>query len=179
MNSRTKNYKIWYRASVILLIVASLIHFTGYFTNMFYIVAWLLWMPAIALFLITFFDWKNSKKSIKHNLFSEKYLKTYWFVVFTISVIYVLFNLFYCMSIVSGVSDLNTTDGVYYLIDSAGKKKEISFDEYVRYALASFRVLSGHMLAFLTAPVWYYYSRNMMEEEQKEGGKQNGSNRSK
>lgn len=162
---RDKNYKMWYMVSVVLLIVASLVHITGYFTNMLYIVAWIIWMPVIALFVICFFDYYGVlrfKPDIKKQLLSKNSLKTPLFVIMCVVAVYVIFNFIYGFNMVSEAGDLQTVEGIYYSV-KGDTMTEISYDKYVSYALAGYRLLSGHCLVFIAVPVWYFGVRRKLK----------------
>ncbi len=75
---KEKNYKLWYRMSAALLIAAVLVHISGYFTNMLYVLAWVLWMPVIGLFVICFFDYYTAlrlKPAIRKGYFQGNPLR--------------------------------------------------------------------------------------------------------
>lgn len=147
---KNKYYKTLYIFSLCLFIAAVLVHLTGYVTNVLYIVAWILWMPVIGLAVVTVFDYKNTKTISKDSF------KSFYFYIVVISAVYVVFNLVYGFYILGSVSDIVTIDNVHYAVDSNNNKTEIGYNEYVRYSLASFRLLSGHMLVFIAAPMWYF-----------------------
>ena len=157
-----KNYNNWYILSLGLFIVALVVHLSGYFTNVLYIIAWLLWMPVIALVLITFFDIKNSSVQEKRIIFSKSSFKTITFAILMIVLIYVLINMVYGFFEISNISDIKTENDLYYIIDKNDNVKEIGYNEYVKYSLISFRLLSGHMLVFIAAPIWYFREKKYM-----------------
>ena len=155
---KEKNYKLWYRLSAGLLILTALVHISGYFTNMLYILAWILWMPVIALFVICFFDYygmSRFKPGIKKKVFSRESVKTPLFVLMCVVAAYVVFNFVYGFIMLSDVGDLQTVEGVYYSV-KGDAMTEISYERYVSYALAGYRLLSGHGLVFVAVPVWYF-----------------------
>lgn len=151
-----RNYKNWYIFSLVLYAVAVLVHMTGYFTNVLYVAAWVLWMPVIALMVVCVFDVKNSTVTERNKIFSGIAMKKVTFIVLLLSAVYVIFNLIYCFAGISGISDIQTVNGAYYAIGADGVREQIGYDEYVRYSLAGFRMLSGHMLVFIAAPLWYF-----------------------
>lgn len=160
--NNNKNYKNWYIISCGLLAIALIVHLSGYFTNVLYIIAWLLWMPVIALVLITFFDIKNSSAKEKKLIFSKESFKTITFAIVIIMLIYVIINMVYGFGEISSISDIKAENDSYYIIDSNNNSKEIGYNEYVKYSLISFRLLSGHMLAFIAAPIWYFKQKENM-----------------
>lgn len=155
---KEKNYKMWYRVSVVLLIVASLVHISGYFTNMLYVLAWIIWMPVIALFVICFFDYYGAlkfKPGVSKRIFSKESIKTPLFVIMCVVAAYVIFNFIYGFAMLSDAGDLQTVEGIYYSV-KGDTMTEISYERYVSYALASYRLLSGHSLIFIAIPMWYF-----------------------
>ncbi|MFQ9934458.1 MAG: hypothetical protein ACLRVQ_08530 [Lachnospiraceae bacterium] len=161
---KEKNYNIWYKLSMLFLIVAVLIHITGYFTNILYIAAWILWMPVIALAVITVFDIKNTDKRERAIIFSKESMKSITFLILIIAFIYVIFNLIYGLTLLNSVWDIRAADGVYYAVDENNNMTEIGYNDYVKYSLASFRMLSGHMLVFIAAPLWYYGEKKKLSK---------------
>lgn len=153
-----KNYNLWYKISLALFVTALLVHISGYITNMFYLLAWILWMPTIAFFLIGVFDFKNSTRQVKNKILSKKTVKSVWFTIFIIVTVYVVFNIIYNMSIVNDATDIIKTGDTYYVVKENGNQP-ISYSEYVKYSLAGFRFLSGSMLAYLEVLVLYYDER--------------------
>lgn len=160
--NKNKNYSVWYTFSLCLFLVAAAVHLTGYMTNVLYVVAWVLWMPVIALAVITVFDVKNSNANEKNKIFSKESVKGFTFVILVLTAIYVVFNLVYGMTVLSEVTDIQTAEGIYYAVSADNKMTEIGYNEYVKYSLASFRLLSGHMLVFIAAPLWYYGEKKKM-----------------
>lgn len=163
---KEKNYKMWYRISAVLFILAVLVHISGYFTNMLYILAWLMWMPVIALFVICFFDFYGMSKfkpGANKKLFSKESVRTPLFVIMCVVAVYVLFNFIYGFVMLSDAGDLQTVEGIYYSV-KGDTMTEISYDKYVSYALASYRLLSGHSLIFIAIPMWYFGRRSVLQE---------------
>lgn len=161
---KEKNYNMWYKLSLGLFIAAVLVHITGYFTNILYIGAWILWMPVIALVVISVFDFKNSSKSEREKIFTKSAVKNVAFAVLVVSFVYVIFNLIYGFTVLGSVSDIQTADGIYYALDGNNNMTEIGYNEYVKYSLAGFRLLSGHMLVFIAAAVWYYGEKKKLRK---------------
>lgn len=157
MNQK-KNYDMWFKIAISFLVAAILIHVSGYITNALYILSWILWMPAIAMVLVAFFDLKNSSKSEKKKILSAKIFKSKYFVAVVIISLYVIVNTFASVLIISEVNDIQMKNDLYYAVTESGMK-EISYDEYVRYSLASFRLLSGTMLPYISVLVMYYSER--------------------
>ncbi len=155
---KEKNYKLWYRMSAALLIAAVLVHISGYFTNMLYVLAWVLWMPVIGLFVICFLDYYTAlrlKPAISKRIFSRESIKTPLFAIMCVVAAYVIFNFIYGFAMLSEAGDLQTIEGIYYSV-KGDTMTEISYEKYVSYALTSYRLLSGHSLIFVAIPVWYF-----------------------
>ena len=113
---KEKNYKLWYRMSAALLIAAVLVHISGYFTNMLYVLAWVLWMPVIGLFVICFFDYYTAlrlKPAISKRIFSRESIKTPLFAIMCVVAAYVIFNFIYGFAMLSEAGDLQTIEGIY------------------------------------------------------------------
>lgn len=163
---KEKNYKVWYRMSAVLLVLAALVHISGYFTNMLYILAWVMWMPVIALFVICFFDFYGASKfkpGTGKRIFSRASVKTPLFVIMCVVAVYVIFNFIYGFVMLSDAGDLQTVEGIYYSV-KGDTMTEISYDKYVDYALASYRLLSGHSLIFIAIPMWYFGVRSALQK---------------
>ncbi len=153
---KEKNYNAWYMFSLVLLVLTTVVHIAGYFTNILYVLAWALWMPLIALYAVMFFDIKNSSVVQRNKIFSKESIKNIRFAIVVVTAVYVIFNLVYCFGMLSEISDIKTVDGIYYAISADNKMNEISYNEYVNYSLASYRMLSGHGIVFIAAAWWYY-----------------------
>lgn len=163
---KEKNYKLWYRMSAVLLSVAVLVHISGYFTNMLYVLAWILWMPVIGLFVICFFDYYGALRfnpSVSKRIFSRESMKTPLFVIMCVVAAYVIFNFAYGFIMLSDAGDLQTVEGVYYSV-KGDIMTEISYEKYVSYALAGYRLLSGHSLVFIAIPLWYFGIRAKLKK---------------
>ena len=115
-------------------------------------------MPAIAMVLIAFFDLKNSSRSDRKKILSKEIFKSKWFILVVVVSFYVLVNSFICIFTISEVSDIQMSNDLYYAVTDNGLK-EISYREYVKYSLASFRLLSGTMLPYVSVLIMYYSER--------------------
>ncbi len=153
-------YNKFYIFSLILYIVVVMVHLSGYLTNILYLFAWVLWMPVIALTVVTVFDIKNNYAKVTLEFKKNTRFKSFLFVLCVISCVYTVYNMIACFMMISGIDDISMKDELYYAIVD-GVEKQISYDEYTKYSLVGFRMLSGHMIAFVGLCLYYYKSRKL------------------
>ncbi len=160
-----KNYNNWFMASLILFAIVVPVHFSGYFTNALYLAAWTLWMPVIALCLIGFFDYfyfAKSRSSAYAEFMTKQTLKSAWSVVLAVAAVYAIVNFVWCFLKVGDIDNIRQSEELYYVV-KGGSEEAISYEEYVSYALCSFRLLSGHAALFAAIPLWYFDARKKLD----------------
>lgn len=151
--------------TVLFFIFAACVHVMGYFTNYFYMIGWLLWIPAVVLFVIVILRIMKDKYIISRHIKKKKIYVSTQFIVLIVSFAYVIFNIIYnCYLLRNGGGEYK--DGVYWLINLGERIREISAEEYGRLLLAEYRMFTGHIL-FLYALIVMFFKVRMMENEPK------------
>lgn len=139
------------------------IHATGYFTNYLYIIGWLMWIPAIILFVAAVLRIRQDKYIINPYIKRKKIYISTQFILLAVTTAYVVFNIIYnCYILRNGGGELK--DGVYWLINLGERIREITQEEYGKLLLAEYRMFTGHILFFYALVVMFYKGR-MMENE--------------
>lgn len=136
-----------FKVSLVLFFLAIILHLSCYFTNYGYVLLWILWMPAIFLFLIAIFKIKNNyNKFIKFKV--SDIIKNKYFIIFILMFIYG--NIIFMISYIDmqGISKMIEENGKYYIYDSNGEKIKILYSEFRNYSLINARMLSSHLPAF-------------------------------
>lgn len=150
----------YYKVSVAAFIIAALIHVLGYFTNVLYLVGWLMWLPAVVLFIAAIIQ------IIRDGYIKNPYVK--WkkviisgsFILTVCVCTYVIFNIIYnCYILRNGGGEFK--DGTYYLINLGERVKEISAGEYSRLLLAEYRLFTGHILFLYSVTILYFRMKYM------------------
>jgi len=155
--------RIYHLTTVIFFILAAAVHIMGYFTNYFYAVGWLMWVPALVLSVIVIIRIIKEKYIINRHMNKKKIYVSTQFIVLAISFVYVIFNIIYnCYILRNGGGEYK--DGVYWLINLGERIREISAEEYGRLLLAEYRMFTGHILFFYALIVMFFKER-MMEDE--------------
>lgn len=159
--TKEKNYNLWYKFTFVLLIVTAIFHIAGYFTNALYLAVWILWLPVIAVTAITFFDFfyfARSKSTAYAKFMSRKTIKTFMTAIVLIIFVYCIADIVYCMITLNSVDDIRQVGDAYYSVTN-NELTLIDYDEYARYALAGYRILSGQTMLYSAVCLWYYDAR--------------------
>ncbi len=117
-------------------------------------------MPVIALTVVTVFDIKNNYAKVTLEFKKNPKFKSLLFFICVVSCVYTIYNMIACFTGISGIDDIAVKDELYYAIID-GIEKQISYSEYTKYSLISFRMLSGHMIAFVGLCLYYYKVRKI------------------
>lgn len=131
--------------SLVLFLLSIPVHFMGYFSNYLYVVGWLLWMPGILLLLISFFHIRKAYGDKRFEINIKKFFKNKIFVIFVFLLIYgqVLFIISWYL--MRDISSMSMIDNIYYIIDTNGITKNITYDEFIKYSLINCRMLSANL----------------------------------
>ncbi len=139
----------YHLTAVLFFIFAACVHVMGYFTNYFYVIGWILWLPALILSVIAVIRIAKDKYIIHRHINKKKIYVSTQFIVLVVSFVYVIFNIIY---------------NCYILRNGGGEYREISAEEYGRLLLAEYRMFTGHIL-FLYALIIMFFKGRMMENE--------------
>lgn len=158
-----KNVKKEYRIAVIAYILAIAVHITGYFTNLLYIIGWLMWIPALVLLVRSAGQIHKDGYIAPKKLSRKRIFTTTEFVCLVLIGIYAIFSLLYNSYILrNGGGEFR--NGIYYLIDQGERIREITKEEYSSLLLAEYRLYTGHILFFYGLLLTYLRIRKMGEE---------------
>ena len=153
----------YHLTAVLFFIFAACVHVMGYFTNYFYVIGWILWLPALILSVIAVIQIAKDKYIIHRHINKKKIYVSTQFIVLVVSFVYVIFNIIYnCYILRNGGGEYR--DGIYWLINLGERIREISAEEYGRLLLAEYRMFTGHIL-FLYALIIMFFKGRMMENE--------------
>lgn len=153
----------YHLTAVLFFIFAICVHVMGYFTNYFYVIGWLLWLPALILSVIAVMRIAKDKYIVNHYINKKKIYVSTQFMVLVISFAYVIFNIVYNGYILrNGGGEYR--DGIYWLINLGERIREISAEEYGKLLLAEYRMFTGHIL-FLYALIIMFFKGKIMENE--------------
>ncbi len=153
----------YHLTAVLFFIFVACVHVMGYFTNYFYVIGWLLWLPALILSVIAVIRIVKDKYIINRHINKKKIYVSTQFIVLAVSFVYVIFNIVYnCYILRNGGGEYR--DGIYWLINLGERIKEISAEEYGKLLLAEYRMFTGHIL-FLYALIIMFFKGRLMENE--------------
>lgn len=155
--------KRYYLISAAAFALAAVIHVIGYFTNYFYMIGWMMWIPAVCLAVAAVVQIGRDKYIRNPYVSKKKVLVSSQFVLLVITAGYVIFNIIYnCWILRNGGGEYK--DNTYYLINLGNRIKEISAGEYSRLLLAEYRLFTGHIL-LLYACITAYFKIKLMEHD--------------
>lgn len=157
---KDRNY---HKITVIFFLAAILIHGMGYFTNYFYVVGWLIWIPAIVLLVIAVLEMKRDGYVINPYVDKKKIYLSTEFIITMLLTIYVIGNAIWCCYLLrNGGGEYK--DGIYYLINLGERVREITAEEYGILLLAEYRLFTGHILLVYALEALFFRIKKMEEE---------------